>query len=225
MRGVSALALVLAAASLSGCLGPTYGTGKSAGAQLFDDLDGMLAMGPKNKDEIDYSPRAELVRPKDKNVLPAPQDTVSAANAPNWPESPEQRRARIRANADRLNKGDGPLGPEVLMAEKEGVTDEERARNTVGSYGQNNNGRGDMGRVLTPDELNAGREQFKKRLAESRQGSAASRKYLSEPPLAYRQPSASAPVGDPGVDEDVKQRRLDGNDKTLLQKLKGLNPF
>ncbi|GGD99516.1 hypothetical protein GCM10011390_17930 [Aureimonas endophytica] len=219
MRAATALGVVLAGLGLSGCLGPTYGTGKSAGAQLFSDIDGMLALGPKERDEIDYSPRAELVRPKDKSVLPAPQASVDAASGGKWPESPEQRRARIRAAADARDTG-GVVQPGELLADKEGVTEDEKARNTWAGARQNQ-----VKGILTPDELKSGREGFMQRLAESKQGSPTTRKYLSEPPIAYRQPSSSAPVGDPGEDEDVKQKRIDGKDETFLSKLKSLNPF
>jgi hypothetical protein len=51
------------------------------------------------------------------------------------------------------------------------------------------------------------RADFNQRLAETRQGSPTSRKYLSEPPLEYRQPAATAPVNDVGEDEFKKERR------------------
>ena len=44
-------------------------------------------------------------------------------------------------------------------------------------------------------------------MAETKQGSATSRKYLSEPPLAYRQPAATAPTDDIGEDEFKTERR------------------
>lgn len=219
MRAASALAVVVAALGLSGCLGPTYGTDRSAGSQLFSDLDGMLSLGPKDKEAIDYSPRAELVRPKDTSVLPAPQAPVTAENSPNWPESPEQRKARIRAAADARDTGD-VVPTDVLLADKEGVGEDEKRRNTWGESNRNA-----VRGILTPAEMRSGRDQFKQRLAETKQGSPASRKYLSEPPLAYRQPAATAPVGDPGEDESVKEKRIKGKDESLLTKLKGLNPF
>ncbi|KAB0682604.1 hypothetical protein [Aureimonas leprariae] len=223
-RAASALAMIGATALLSGCLGPTYGTGKSAGTQLFDDLDGMLALGSTNKQDIDYSPRAELVRPTNRSVLPQPQEAASAANSPNWPESPEARSARIRAAAD-AQSSDGAIPPDQLMADKEGISEEQKARNTVGNGKRWAPMDDRKTNVLPPDQLSAGRDQFKKRLAEAQQGSPAQRKYLSEPPLAYRQPAATATAGDPGEDEEVKERRMKGKDQSLLSKLAKLNPF
>ena len=56
-------------------------------------------------------------------------------------------------------------------------------------------------------EFTKTREAYKARLAETKQGSETSRKYLSEPPLVYRAPAATAPSGDIGEDEYKKERR------------------
>lgn len=221
IRVAGVVTVVAAGAALAGCLGPTYGTGKTSGEQLVSDIDGMLSLGSTNKADISYTPRAELIRPKDKSVLPTPQDAVDATNNPNWPESPERRSARIQAEADAREAGGGPVSPDVLLADKEGVSDEERAGNTVARRRIRDR---DSGSPISPQELNAGRDAFKKRLVESQQGSPAQRKYLSEPPVNYRQPSASAPVGDPGVDESVKEAKLKKKGG-FLSGLKNLNPF
>jgi hypothetical protein len=78
---------------------------------------------------------------------------------------------------------------------------------------------------MSPQDLDSGREAFKARLQESKQGSPTTRKYLSEPPVAYRQPSASAPVGDPGIDERVKEARIKGDDEGIGSKIRNLLPF
>lgn len=97
---VLVLMTALAGLSLSGCVSsPTYGTDKSAGAQLLDDVSNMASFGQgKKKERIDYKPRPDLVRPApgDKGYLPAPQQSLASSSDPNWPESPEQRRKRVR---------------------------------------------------------------------------------------------------------------------------------
>ncbi|TIQ00394.1 MAG: hypothetical protein E5X60_05065, partial [Mesorhizobium sp.] len=92
--------LVVSGLALSGCMGsPTYGTDKTASAQLAGDLTSAFSVMPKNKEKIDYKPRPELVKPAPgKKELPPPQDSIATAS-PDWPESPEQRRARLRAEA------------------------------------------------------------------------------------------------------------------------------
>ena len=65
-----AVALVAVAASLSACLGPTYGTDKSSTAQLVDDISNMATIKPDRGPEIDYKPRPALVRPPETASLP-----------------------------------------------------------------------------------------------------------------------------------------------------------
>ncbi|MFZ2100902.1 MAG: hypothetical protein WAU86_10095 [Oricola sp.] len=84
---------------MSGCMGPTYGTDKPAMEQLFDDIGGSLALGKKEKTVIDYKPRPGLVKPADTTTLPPPQQSIAEAS-PDWPESPEQRLARIKKEVD-----------------------------------------------------------------------------------------------------------------------------
>ena len=56
--------VVVCAALLSGCMSsPTYGTGKAASAQLMEDVTGILSLGPKDRPQIEYKPRPELVKP------------------------------------------------------------------------------------------------------------------------------------------------------------------
>lgn len=190
-----------AAAMLSGCLGsPTYGTGVSANQQLVEDLTGVLSVGDKRQPEIAYTPRAELVKPSSLAVLPEPQQEVASADNPAWPESPEQRRARLRAEATANQDNPayrspivGAPGTVVADAGRPGVPstfdDPDRSMNSPSAslyQGQ--------------------RAEIKRRIRENNQGDATSRKYLSEPPVEYRQPEASAAVGDLGVDEWKKER-------------------
>ncbi|MEP9371203.1 hypothetical protein [Mesorhizobium sp. KR1-2] len=199
---LSLLALLASGVALSGCMSsPTYGTDKTSGAQLVGDVSGILSVAPKNRGNIDYKPRPELVRPKtgEKPNLPAPQNNIVTAENTVWPESPEQRRARLRAEATQ-NRDTPGWRPEI-----EGDV---RAASSATELPMGASPRsGDSG-VGKPGSEKDQREAFNKRLAESKQGSSTSRKYLSEPPLVYRQPADSAPVGDVGEDEYKKERRL-----------------
>lgn len=201
-RAIAIVPLVISGLALSGCIGsPTYGTDKTANEQLVQDVTGVLSIGPKDKPKIDYRPRPELVKPSAGELrnLPAPQENIAASGNSAWPESPEQRLARIRAEATE-NQGNPNYQSEVVAnvnapapggRKPVGVSDREWERNR-GAF--NNSAQQ--------------REQFNARLAEQRQGSATTRKYLSEPPLTYREPSAGAPTGDVGEDELKKERRL-----------------
>ncbi|MBI1621137.1 hypothetical protein IOD40_10735 [Aquamicrobium sp. cd-1] len=156
-----------AAVFLASCMStPTYGTGKTANQQLVEDMTGILALGPQDKPQISYTPRGELVRPSTTTVLPEPQEEIASASNSAWPESPEERRRRIRAEAD-----------------EHGVS-----RSVVATAPQDQ------------------RLELQRRIRENQQGVATNRRYLSEPPLTYRQPEAGAVAGDLGEEEWKKER-------------------
>lgn len=94
------LAVVGASAlALSGCMGPTYGTGKPATSQFIEDLAQSVTLGNPDKKHIDYKPRPGLVEPTDTTTLPPPQQNIAEAS-PDWPESPEERLVRIKKEID-----------------------------------------------------------------------------------------------------------------------------
>jgi hypothetical protein len=192
--------LVASGLLVSGCMSsPTYGTAKTANEQLVDDVNGILSLAPKNRNQIDYKPRPELVKPASTAVLPAPQENIASASGAAWPESPEQKRARVRADAtaNRDNPGFEPLIVDDLSPAREkrqpGVS-----QRLI-----------DDGAVIQQNlERKQQREEFNRRLAENNQGSPTTRKYLSEPPLEYRKPAETAAANDVGEDELKKQRRI-----------------
>jgi hypothetical protein len=203
-RLVAGVTLVAAAGLASGCMSsPTYGTDKTANAQLMSDLSGIASFRDKKKPTIDYTPRPDLVKTaKRGETLPPPQDNVTTANA-NWPESPEQRLARVRAEADA--NSDNPnyqstVVPDVALAQQDNF---KKPGQSWRSFEAGN----DDPRTMTTSD-SAKRAEYKKRLQETQQGDPTKRKYLSEPPTEYRQAYADAPQGELGEDEYRKERRL-----------------
>jgi len=190
-------ATAISAIVLSGCAGPTYGTGKPADQQLLQDVTGILSVGPKDKEAINYNPRPGIVKPPSTTILPPPQESV-AANNPNWPESPEQRLARIRAEA--TANQDNPFYRSNVIRDVSPSGDGPRLRDDLTE--------GDRVRpaILSPGGQRAQRQAFQERRQISQQGSPTTRRYLSEPPTEYRQPAATAPAGDLGVEEYKKER-------------------
>ncbi|GAB1580997.1 hypothetical protein [Phyllobacterium phragmitis] len=193
---------VFAGFALSGCVSsPTYGTDKTASEQLLDDMSNLASFGSRgNKERIEYKPRPELVKPTTGEVatLPPPQESVARAGDPNWPESPEARRKRLRdeatANQDNPNYvspivGDGPVA--TGSSSKALASPNSRAAD-----------RASRGTNLSAEE--SAEIRRKRQLAKT--GSPTTRRYLSEPPLEYRQAAATAPVGDLGEDEARKER-------------------
>jgi len=181
------LAVAISAAALSACSGTTYGTGKSAEQQLVEDLTGVLSLGPKDKPSIDYSPRPGIVKPPSTEVLPPPQDSVASSANPAWPESPEERLARVRAEAT-ANQNNPLYRPNII-------------RDVSSDSGQ--------AQALSVDSRTrkAQRDEFLRRRQMAAQGSPTTRRYLSDPPVEYRQPEPTAPADDLGVDEATKERQ------------------
>ncbi|TWG97452.1 hypothetical protein L598_002000000160 [Mesorhizobium sp. J18] len=205
-RASAALCATLAASGLllAGCMGaPTYGTGTPADQQLLEDLSGALTFSSEKKEPIDYSPRPGLVMPASTTVLPPPQEDVATVGNPAWPESNEQRLARIRAeataNQDNPSYSSG-VDPDIMKAASRSKAPPRRRWNEIAPMN-------DTART---------REEFNERLAERQQGNPNQRKYLSEPPLVYRQPASTAPVGDVGEDEWRKQREAKRNARRNL---------
>ncbi|MBD0415709.1 hypothetical protein [Oryzicola mucosus] len=184
LRGLWLAPLVVSGLAMTGCASaPTYGTDKSASEQLAGDLTGMFSLAPKTNN-INYKPRPELVKPApgQREQLPAPQENIVVADAAQWPESPEERRKRIRDEAT-ANQNNPFYKPQVV--------NDMTALNGP-----------DMS-TWTPAQRKA---EIERRLRESKQGSSNTRRYLSEPPLAYRAPAATAAQNELGEDEFKKER-------------------
>ena len=101
MYRVAGTLLVLSAASIgaAGCMGPTYGTDKSATEQLVEDLGDSMSLTPAKKERLAYQPRGDLVKPNDAQLV-QPQQNLASRDNPAWLESPEQTRDRLKAEAD-----------------------------------------------------------------------------------------------------------------------------
>lgn len=201
-RGATLMALAGSAALLGGCMSsPTYGTGKSANAQLLEDVSGALSPLPKRKAQVDYKPRPEIVRPDSENAeqvasLPEPQTDIATSDNPAWPESPEQRRARIRATA--TANQDNPAFEAEVSADASGQQPPKLADEI---------NRGANFDPLRSSNVDQQRAEYKRRRKEGGQGSSTERKFLSEPPLAYRAPAETAAADELGEDELKKERR------------------
>lgn len=176
--GLGAAAVCL---SLTSCIGgPTYGTDKTAGEHLIDDLGSAIAFQPQQTKNVRYQPRPSLVLPPEsqKAQLVEPQQSLANREVnPAWVESPEETRQRLREEAD-LNKDSPNYVSPLAKASANG-------------------------RKLTAKE-----QQEAYREARRIQMGAYSdkRRFLSDPPVEYRRidEQAKADLGEP---EKVKERR------------------
>ncbi|WP_291007337.1 hypothetical protein [Hoeflea sp.] len=181
-------ALIAASLTLSGCLGPTYGTDKSSTEQLIDDLGSIASIGSPNKAEnIEYKPRPAIVKPTNTASLPTPQQNVVEGN-PAWVESPEETRQRLVAEATEKSGTTGYRSPLARRATSGSTSD---------------------GAPISDEGLNKAEQRKAYQEARKIQQGAYSdrRRFLSDPPLTYRQPAETAPVGDLGEPEKAKERR------------------
>src|SRR5262249_46055302 len=98
---VSGTLMVLSAVALAGssCMGPRYGTDTPATMQLVDDLGDAASLAPAKRTTLAYQPRGALVKPAD-NQLVVPEKNLASKDNPQWVESPEEARNRLKAEAD-----------------------------------------------------------------------------------------------------------------------------
>ncbi len=182
---------------LTGCMGPTYGTDKTAGEQLIDDLGNAVMIQPDNKEakNIRYQPRGSLVVPKDKVALANPQQSVSSKDNPQWLENPEEMRERLREEADA--NSDNPRYRSPLVT-------------------QNATSR----KLSTAEQTQAYREARRLQMG----AYSDKRRFLSDPPTDYRRlpEEATADLGEP---EKQKDRRRKKEAKAAKQSKSGWWPF
>lgn len=186
---IGATGILAAAVTLSGCVGgPTYGTDKTAMEQLGDDLGAAVAVGAKDDDKakIRYNPRPTLVVASKQaapgDTLPAPQQSMANRdNNPNWVESPEETRQRLRKEAEDNEKNQNYRSPLLT-------------------------GRGQAGAMTESEKWQA----FRKAKADAETiDPAAARRSLSEPPVQYRAADATTlkDLGEPESDKEKRRKK------------------
>lgn len=179
-------------------MGPTYGTSKTAGEQLVEDLGDAIMIQSTSADEakkIRYQPRGNLVLPKDKVALANPQVSVSGKDNPEWLETPEEMRERLRLEAD---ENAGKVG----------------YRSPLVSQGTTNR------KLSAAEQTEAYREARRLEMG----AYADKRRYLSDPPIEYRRmpEEAQADLGEP---EKQKERRRKKEAKAAKQSGSSWWPF
>jgi hypothetical protein len=178
---VAGTLIVLSAVALSAssCMGPRYGTDKTATAQLVDDLGDAASLSPSKKPvTLAYQPRGALVKPADDTLIP-PEKSIASKDNPQWVESPEQTRARLKAEADE-NANNGSYRSPLAVSVTEG-------------------------KALSPEQQRAAFRDARK----IQQGRYSDRRlFMSDPPLDYRQvdPAKLTDLGTP-EDEKAKERK------------------
>jgi hypothetical protein len=124
----SLIVLVAAAFSVSSCMGPKYGTDKNATEQFVEDLGDAASLAPaKRPTSLAYQPRGSLVTPADEKTLVAPTENLASKDNPQWLESPEQARNRLKKEADdNANNGSYRSPLAVSVTEGKGMSPEQQ---------------------------------------------------------------------------------------------------
>lgn len=204
-----------AAVAVSGCVGgTTYGTGVTQEKQTLDDVYNMFTL-KQNKKNIDYSARPDLIVPQNSEVLPEPLDSEATTSSPEWPETPEERIARIQGQAGEIDARTGEYSVQDQLRRKEGIKIETRQVRGEFIPGKTDK---DGDQVLYHGEASkANRAKVLSRKQELSLSNSASRRYLSEPPVEYRIPASTAPVGEEAyTEEQLEARKLAAEEKKLV---------
>lgn len=167
---------------------------------------------PEKKAPIDYSSRPGLISPQQSAELPKPVEFGSSSYSANLPEDPEKRQARNIAEAPKANERSGELPVEFMKRKKVENSQPEPVK------------KWDRDGTLEFDyDPSYNRERVLKYKAEIAvvQG-AVPRRYLTEPPRSYRTPVDTAPIGEVGIDESVKEKKRQGKKSFSWS---DLNPF
>ncbi len=205
-RTVFSVGLIASVLALAGCTGgTTYGTGTTHEEATMKGLSNIFSL-KSQKTNIDYNHRPELVMPANKNILPPPVSKEAVLSDGQWPETPEERIAKVRSDAPEPDYRTGDLPVEYLNSEKKGInisTDRKSARTNVRAAEEQwlTDIRNDANGISESKKA----RKLKEEIAFS---TGVKRKYLTEPPVEYRAPAATAEAGDLGIsDEELEARQ------------------
>lgn len=184
------------AVALAGCTPVTYGTGRSPTLDTAEDLANIFSIRERERPEVEYAPRPNLVRPPSSNLPPPAEPGATARN--DWPNDPDQVRKQLRADQDR--RVAGLDSGEAARVDPGFRLPPQTQANTVGTY----------------DEQMADREAFRQLAGRSVSGRGPSvdtsgqpvRRYLTDPPVEYRQPDPNAPVTTAAAPDEKKKFSL-----------------
>lgn len=196
--------LVASALLMAGCVGgTTYGTGTSQEEQTLTDVYSMFSLKNKAKN-IDYSARPDLVIPENKAALPEPLESEVTTSNPEWPETPEERIARIQSQAEEVDPRTGEYSVQERLRKKEGINIEK-----VDATREFIPGVTDKDGYLLPHiaQDKVKRAEVLKRKAELGVSQDGTRRYLTDPPETYRQPAETAPSGEAAYSEEERLAR------------------
>lgn len=192
----------MAAISVSACVGgTTYGTGVSHEEQTMNSLKNIVSLKSSKDHQINYSARPDLVMPANTAALPQPAAEVASTETEesNWIETPEERIAQIQSEAEQPHYRSGNISVKEQLRKKEGI----RVSNNGRIY-KNPDRDGNSFIDAIRDDANgvSAGSTVRKQRQELAYSTGIKRKYLTEPPVEYRTPAATAVAGDLGYSRE-----------------------
>jgi hypothetical protein len=177
---------------------------------LFKNLmEGVI--GGRPGDDIEYRQRPPLVVPPN-STLPRPQAPASTRNAA-WPNDPDVAARRAEAEASRVPVFNPNWRNNPVLSQDElrrGRTTRDAGRPVIAE--DHNNYNNQIAPIRVGREL-ASRQNLTA-LDQLTYGSEPPRRTLAEPPVGYRRPVGSAPLG-PGQGGPVEDRQAVGQREFL----------
>ncbi|MCZ8041494.1 MAG: hypothetical protein O9330_03380 [Beijerinckiaceae bacterium] len=177
---------------------------------LFKNLmEGVI--GGRPGDDIEYRQRPPLVVPPN-STLPRPQAPASTRNAA-WPNDPDVAARRAEAEASRVPVFNPNWRNNPMLSQEElrrGRTTRDAGRPVIAE--DHNNYNNQIAPIRVGREL-ASRQNLTA-LDQLTYGSEPPRRTLAEPPVGYRRPVGSAPLG-PGQGGPVEDRQAVGQREFL----------
>lgn len=177
---------------------------------LFKNLmEGVI--GGRSGDDIEYRQRPPLVVPPS-SALPRPQAPASTRNAA-WPNDPDVAARRAEAEGARVPVSNPNWRNNPLLSQQElrrGRTTRDAGRPEIAEDHNNYNNQIApirVGRDLATRHNQAAADQLV-------YGEEPARRTLAEPPVGYRRPAGTAPVG-PGQGGPVEDRQAVGQREFL----------
>ncbi|MDP3602880.1 MAG: hypothetical protein Q8R85_17110 [Bosea sp. (in: a-proteobacteria)] len=177
---------------------------------LFKNLmEGVI--GGRPGDDIEYRQRPPLVVPPN-STLPRPQAPASTRNAA-WPNDPDVAARRAEAEASRVPVFNPNWRNNPMLSQEElrrGRTTRDAGRPVIAE--DHNNYNNQIAPIRVGRELASRQNQTA--LDQLTYGSEPPRRTLAEPPVGYRRPVGSAPLG-PGQGGPVEDRQAVGQREFL----------
>lgn len=186
-------AIMLSALALFSFSAPAY----AQDGLLMRNIFGKLGILPEEKDPIEYRERPGLVVPKELDKLRPPEAAEAHAKNKQWPVDPdavERERERKRRNAPVFFPTASDPSEGGRLSLKEMAAGRSVRGAVIGENGQNGVPLNDKAGVrLSVQEMTAGDKQAK--APSYPPGTEPPRKFLTDPPVGLRIPSAGAAIG------------------------------